>query len=521
MIAKIPRFPAGPKTKKTLLAVFSGLAAFAAFPPFDVSVMAWFALVPIFYLAGRCGYKEAFWYSYLAGVVFWGSVLYWLTVVSVPGFIILVLVLAVFHGFFGMISRMSFKYSMNFFVIPFSWVVLEYIRANLFTGFPWALLGHSQYRNLNIIQIADITGAYGVSFIIVTFNFALYSWISGAKKKTAHVMTALLVIICSTSYGIYRMGDTPVGEGAKISVVQGNISQALKWEARSAETIIERYSALTRAAAKGDPDIIIWPETAYPYLMDQEDLSATQMERLAFETGIPVLAGIVYEDAGEYYNSAALFRGDGGSAQIYKKIHLVPFGEYVPFEKYLEPLRNYINKPIGDFVPGKEYKLFSFVSVTSSEGPDSSIIRRTVFHKMGVMICFEDVFPYVARNFVLEGARILVNITNDAWFGDTAASRQHLQSSVFRAVENRVPVVRAANTGISCFIDRTGKVLSQVKADGRETFVSGYDTCYVTTTPGKSYYTSRGDMFVYFSGILLVLLAAFGFFGSRACIDRK
>jgi len=521
MIAKIPGFPGGGGTKNTLLAVFSGLAAFAAFPPFGLSAAAWFAFVPLFYLAARCGYKKTFWYSYLAGVVFWGSVLYWLTVVSVPGFIMFVLVLAVLYGLFGMMAKIALKYSMNFFVIPFSWVALEYIRANIFTGFPWALLAHSQYRNLNIIQIADITGAYGVSFIIMTFNLALYSWVSGAKKRTAHVMTALLIIICSTSYGIYRLGDTSVGERAKISVAQGNISQALKWEACSAESIIEKYSDLTKTAAKEDPDIIIWPETAYPYLMEQEDLHASQMERLAFETGIPLLAGIVYEDADGYYNSAALFKGDGGSVQIYKKVHLVPFGEYVPFERYLEPLRKYIDKPIGNFIPGKEYKLFSFVSITGSEGPDSSIIRRTVFHKMGVMICFEDVFPYVARGFVREGARILVNITNDAWFGDTAASRQHLQSSVFRAVENRVPVVRAANTGISCFIDRTGKVLSQVKTYGRETFVEGYDTCEVMAATVKSYYTLRGDMFVYFSGLFLVILTTLGFFRSRACISPK
>jgi len=494
--------------KNWLLSICSGLIAFGAFPPLDISLLAWFSLVPLLYVIGKTDNKGAFWYSYLTGTVFFAGVLYWLTVVSVPGYIILVLLLSVSFAVFGLFAGIVMKYSMNLLILPFGWVVLEYIRGNLFTGFPWVLLGYSQYRNINLIQVADIAGSYGVSFIVAAFNVALYGWLSGARQKISHMMFALLLIISATSYGIYRVSDPPLGESAKISVVQGNISQTLKWDARAAESITKKYAGLTEQAAEDLPDLIIWPETAYPYLMEKGNTAFSEMEKLSSETGIPLLAGVVYSENGTYYNSAALFDGRQGIALLYQKLHLVPFGEYVPFEKYLKPLRKYIDKPIGSFASGKEYILFPVRSVRVSEGPESSLVRRTVFHKLGIMICFEDVFPYIARNFVLEGARILVNITNDAWFGDTAASRQHLQASVFRAVENRVPVVRSANTGISAFVDFTGKIQSQVEVNGRETFIAGYCTDEVKTTPVRSHYTAYGDTFVYFSGLFLILLLA-------------
>ena len=502
-----------PKIKKILLAVLSGAAAFAAFPPLGFSIAAWIAFVPLFFVVKNTGYKGAFWYSLLCGVVFWGSVLYWLTNVSVPGFFMVVLLMAGFYALFGLMVKLAMKYSMNLFAVSFAWVVLEYCRAHFLTGFPWAILGYSQYTNINIIQVADISGAYGVSFLIVVFNVAVYAWVSGNKRKVSYMMVALLFIVCSTSYGIYRIGNPITGETAKISVIQGNISQALKWDAFAAGDIVDKYSGLTLKAAMDEPDIIIWPETSYPYLMEYGDSFTTEMEELAVKTGIPIVAGAVYKEGEAYYNSAILFEPAGGS-EMYRKIHLVPFGEYVPFEEHLVSLRKYIDKPIGSFVSGKEYKIFPVRSARESVGPDSSLIRRTVFHKMGVMICFEDVFPYIARNFVSEGARILVNITNDAWFGDTAASRQHLQASVFRAVENRVPVARAANTGISCFIDINGKINSQVISGGREIFVDGWDTSEVKTTPLKSYYTVYGDMFVYFSGVFLILVIISGYFSS-------
>ncbi len=501
-----------------ILSVCSGLGGFLAFPPIDISLFAWVSLVPLFFaLRKTTGYREAFFCSYLAGAVFFAASLYWLAGVSVPGYMAVIVIMAFFHALFGLFARMVIKYSMSLLSLPFAWVIAEYSRGHVFGGFPWVLLAHSQYRNINLIQLADITGAYGVSFVVAAFSTAVYAWASGHKKKVSFFMLSLFLMIASTSYGIYRTGEADRGETAIISVIQGNISQDIKWLDDAAEDIARKYSQLSLKAAEGKPDLIVWPETSYPYLLADWDDSVSNMEEIFSDTGVPVLAGAVYETDGKYYNGAVLF--DGSSPRkVYRKIHLVPFGEYVPFEEYFENLRQHIDKPIGNFAPGKDYVLFPFKSLRKTEDPDGSITRRTVFHKAGVMICFEDVFPYIARNFALSGAGILINITNDAWFGDTAASRQHLQSSVFRAVENRTPVVRAANTGISCFIDRNGKVFSQVRAGKREIFIEGYDSAEIHSASVRSLYTVYGDIFVVFAGIFLAVIIFVEYLSHRSQI---
>jgi apolipoprotein N-acyltransferase len=492
--------------KKTVLSIFSGLLAFASFPPLGASALAWACFVPLFFVVRKSTIKEAFWYSYLAGVVFFGGLLYWLLNVTVPGTIILVLVLGLFYAVFGVLAGIVLRNSMNLFLVSFFWVILEYIRAHLFTGFPWGMLAHSQYLNINLIQIADIMGAYGVSFIVMTFNAALFAYLSRSGKRISYMMFALLFIISATAYGIYRTDNARLGSEARISVIQGNIPQEMKWDSRRARDIISEYSSLTRQAATEGADMIVWPETAYPYLAENAASPAPEISALAEEIKVPILAGLVVESGGRYYNSAALFEDDGRLSRIYRKLHLVPFGEYVPFEGLIGGLRGRIDKPIGNFTGGDEHTLFVFRSIEGSTGPDGSIQKTITFNKFGVLICFEDVFPYLSREFVRKGARILINITNDAWFGDTAAARQHMQSSVFRAVENRVPVIRAANTGVSCFIGPTGKILSGVSVGGRETFVRGYDTCTFNVSNERSYYTYSGDAFVFFLAFLLVAI---------------
>jgi len=169
-------------------------------------------------------------------------------------------------------------------------------------------------------------------------------------------------------------------------------------------------------------------------------------------------------------------------------------------------IREYVNKPIGDFRKGDEYTLFPFRVLTTSDMEDNTIARQISFYKFGVLICFEDIFPYISREYVKRGANFLINITNDAWFGETAASRQHLQSSVFRAVENRVPVIRAANTGISCFIDYAGRITSSVNLDGKDIFIEGVDTSNIDIYSRRSHYTVYGGIFVYFCMFMIMLI---------------
>jgi apolipoprotein N-acyltransferase len=488
------------------LAILSGVLAFLAFPPFNYSALAWVFLVPLLFAVKRCeNGRESFFYSYLSGIVFFGGLMHWLVNVSVPGTIILVLMLSLFWGLFGVVARIIFRYSADVLILPFVWVVLEYIRSYLFTGFPWGLIAYTQYTNIKFIQIADLAGAYGVSFLVIMFNTAVLAYVTRMERKIAYMMVALFFLLTATMYGMYKLDNFKTWGTPRLSVVQGNIPQNLKWDPSYARDIVADYDILTREVASDRADMIIWPETAYPYPVGGVRDIPVELRDLARQAGTPLLAGVISDDGSSFFNSAILLSGSGAVIGKYDKLHLVPFGEYVPLEKYI-PFRRYIDKPIGDFKKGDQYTLFSMKSVTSTNMPDGAISRQTNFYKFGVLICFEDIFPVLARRYVLKGANFLVNITNDAWFGRTAAPEQHLQASVFRAVENRVPVIRAANTGVSCFVDSTGDILARVERDGEDIFVPGYATSNVRVSTTRSVYTQYGDVFIVFCGLMIGLL---------------
>ena len=484
--------------------ILSGILTFLAFPPFDIAFMGWFCLVPLLMALKESTLKESILLGYVAGIVFFSGLLYWLVNVTIPGTLIAVIYLAIFFCIFGFAARFIVRRSMELLILPFIWVILEFIRGNLFTGFPWGLLGYSQYQNLSLIQIADFTGAYGISFILVSFNVAVFAWITKSKRKVSYMMVALLFIVMSMSYARYKLDKYDVWSSPKVSVVQGNIPQELKWDEAQAADIFSIYEGLSIKAAAEKPDIIIWPETAFPYLFEKDIYPAEELNVLTEKIEIPILAGCVMKEKEDYFNTALLF-DKGKDTCSYNKTHLVPFGEYIPSKWLNDLLRKFIDKPIGDFVKGKEYKLFSMKG-TSVFSADDQIMKTTNYYKFGVLICFEDIFPYLARKFVKGGANFLVNITNDAWFNKTGASRQHLQSSVFRAVENRVPVVRSANTGISCFIDSTGKIESILQDSGEEIFVRGMLSGKVDICRWRSFYTYYGDTFVLFCVVMVVIL---------------
>jgi len=510
--AKMKKIPV-----KILLSFISGLLMFLSFPPIGFAFLGWICVVPLFFVVKNSSSKEAFLYSYFSGIIFYSALLSWLVNVTIPGAIIIVAILAIFHGLFGLVTRYVFKYSMDMLILPFVWVVLEYIRSNLFTGFPWGLLGYLQYKNINLIQISDFTGAYGVSFLLVAFNVAMYAWISKHKRKISYMAIALIFMLASNLYSVYKFNNYLLNRGPSISIVQGSIPQRFKWDPKVAEDILNTYEKLTLEASKESPDMIVWPETSYPYLVRKENMPEEEIVSIAQKTNIPILAGFVLEDGGVNFNSVAFFEKPGKEIDVYRKTHLVPFGEYIPFERQLSIIRGLVDKPIGNYSPGEKYTLFKVKSEYSFDDKEVSIMKQIYFNKFGVLICFEDVFPYISRNFVKKGADFLVNITNDAWFEDTAASSQHLQASVFRAIENRVPVVRAANTGISCFIDSVGRISSTVESEGKTTFVEGFSTKEIYVYPGKSYYTVYGDFFIYFCGIMIIIL----FFTETFFIKKK
>lgn len=490
------------------LAVLSGVLGFLAFPPFEFSFLAWICLAPLLFAVRSCSPKEAILYSYIAGLVFFSGLVYWLVNVSIPGYMLLVLYMAVYYALFGAASNLVFRNNMDIMALPFVWVVLEYVRGYLFTGFPWGLLAYSQYKILSLIQISDVTGSYGVSFLIASFNTALFAFLARSARKVHYTMTTLILVVLCTIYGVQKLNSSTMWGGVRLSVVQGNIPQEEKWDPDLAEKILKVYTELTAKAAQAKPDLIIWPESSYPYLIGEGVNLPDEISFLASQADAPILAGIVDSRDGNSYNSAYLFDKKGEIADKYSKLHLVPWGEYIPYEKSISFVRGIIDKPIGDFAPGSRETLFRLkVSRTSRSG--DSLNRATTFYKFGVLICFEDVFPYIARESVENGANFLVNMTNDAWFGDTGAPAQHLQASVFRAVENKVPVVRAANTGVSCFINPDGEILSRVQEKGKDIFVRGVATGEVVAYKGRTYYTRNGDHFIFLSaGILVFFLLA-------------
>lgn len=376
------------------------------------------------------------------------------------------------------------------------WVGLEYIRSNFLTGFPWGAAGYSQYMQLNLIQIADITSVYGISFIIILTNGVVTLAWRGCfasdreRRSTRDVILWTLSLLALfggvISYGKMRIATiekiSAKSDSSDISVVQGNIDQIVKWNEAYQESTITQYCNLSMQAAQHHPDLIIWPETALPFYYSWNKKMSDKVDSCIMDAGTTFLIGspafrTVDEAAKSYniFNRAYMINKLGVVTGSYDKVHLVPFGEYVPFGRYLSFLGKIIAQA-GDFSSGKkdtEPLAFNGSSV-------------------GVLICFEIIFPHLSRTVVNNGAQILVTMTNDAWFGYTSAPGQHFTTSVFRAIENRRAVARAANTGISGFIDPTGKILQVSKL---------FEECSLTqkipSLKIKTVYSMVGDLFAY------------------------
>ena len=487
-----------------LLALASSLLLVLSFPDFNLTYLAWIAILPLLFAIDGLAPRKAFAVSYLTGVVFFLGVGYWLIHVTLPGMIGVVLFMGLYFGIFGLIVsyRLQFTGYRLLFLIPAAWVTMEWLRSTLLGGFGWSLLAHSQSRNLPIIQIADITGAYGVSFIVALVNAAIFLTVKDicAKKfkKIPYLLITVFLLYISVAYGILRVKNIFTGQSVRVAVVQGNIPQDRKWDALFAEEILSKYERLTVDSSKEKPDLIIWPETSVPGYLGRERILSERLRALAASVGTHILAGAPTERSAkiEYYNSAILFSDDGRVVDQYDKIHLVPFGEYLPFKAVFSFVENFAPSPIGDFSFGRDYKVFKFMIERGSTEKDIGwkLIKKV---KFSCLICFEDIFPDMARKFVKNGAAFLVNITNDAWFGNSSAPYQHVQCSVFRAVENRVNVVRAANTGLSCFIDQKGRVTDVVSSGGKDLFIEGYRSRDIILTPTRTFYTFYGDLFAY------------------------
>lgn len=380
-------------------------------------------------------------------IIFLGS-MYWLTKVTWAGYILLTFYLGSYIALFGIIRF----YNKGFIIVPLAWTAVEFIRSNMLGGMPWLLLGASQYGFLSLIQIANITGVYGVSFLVALINIGIL------RRKIFCFFLLIPVIV----YGKTRYAEE---ERIKIGIVQPNVPQDVKWDPAYTDWMLNKMEMLT--ARITGADLIIWPETAVPTLTETPQL----LERIKGLKKNLILGSQGVDENKRYYNSAFLVTED--SVEEYRKIHLVPFGEFVPFGNIF-PLLKCLTPIEEGFTRGNEYTIFKL---------------STINYKLSTLICFEDIFPGLARRFVKKGARILVNITNDAWFGETAAVYQHANLSVFRAVENGVPLVRATNTGLSCFIDYTGRIYPL------KPFTEVAETREILVPKADTFYTRYGDLF--------------------------
>ncbi len=498
------------KKRDLLLSVLSGILLILSFPHFDLEFLAWFALIPLLYSVEGKGPCRSFKLGFLTGIVSFLGILYWIVVAVhtygniplIPSVFILFLLVAylsLFIGAFTFLTRLIQMRSgvQTFLITPFLWVALEYLRSLLLTGFPWANLGYSQYLNLPLIQMADVTGAYGLSFIILLVNATLF-WILRQWPKRVFpfkeaLVTAVLLLGFLT-YGYVKMGivDRQMIQNPplKIGLVQGDIDQSIKWDEAFQLETLKIYEKLSHRVAEDRPDLIIWPETATPFFFQD----AKEYQPLVLDIPKNMNAFLLFGSPSyriekgkvNHYNSAYLISPSGEIVGKYDKIHLVPFGEYVPVQDLLFFIGS-LGEGIGDFKSGREVYNFSL--------PQG---------KFGVLICFEVIFPDLCRGFVKTGANFLVTITNDAWFGRTSAPYQHFSMAAFRAVENRVFVARAANTGITGIIDPKGKILKEGGIFKQET-MNGT----IRLSNRKTFYTLHGDLFAWACSAFSILLLAY------------
>jgi apolipoprotein N-acyltransferase len=452
----------------------SGLLLTCAFPKIDQGWLAWIALVPLFLALRQADPKSGFVLGSLFGMVHYLGLVYWtvhtmhhygnVPVDQAIGILILLAgYLSLFPGAFcAALAWLRPKPIPLVILAPALWVILEMARTWLFTGFPWALLGYSQYDHLLLIQVSDLFGIYGLSGLILFSNAVLsvvvLTWLEVAwmdiipSKNTAAITGVVLMgtLVAVLGYGAWRIHSidrmVATSEHMKIAVVQGNIDQAQKWDPAFQVLTTVKYRNLSLEPPAKEADLVIWPETATPfYLFDDKILSDMVIEGIKASNSVYIIGSPSYaagKEAMIFHNSAYLVSAQGHAKGKYDKVHLVPFGEYVPLKRWL-PFIDKLVAQVGDFKPGRQGNTLSW------EG-----------HYVGMLICYESIFPGLARAMVQNGAHLLVNITNDAWFGRTSAAFQHFSMAVFRAVENRRYLARAANTGISGFIDPCGRIVS-------------------------------------------------------------
>lgn len=510
---------------KIFLSISSGILLVLAFPPFNLSGLVFIGLIPLLtVLKLEEKLLKGFIFSFLTGIIFFGGLLYWIAGIKlyqVPPWLLIIswmliaLTFGCYFGVFGLLIKLlKVKMGIKMVVIPIFWVTLEFIRSVFpLGGFPWGILGYSQYQNLMLIQITDITGVFGISFLILFVNSCIFVTLvqifDRRKMRTATTFPShnevvhlfripfalhlcLLTLVGYYIYGFKVMREELPSPDLKIAIIQSNIGTAQSWNwAITQEQVLQGLIHLTQTTARHLPSLTIWTETA---VRDSPIIFSSlgdKLSSLSKDMRTNLLVGaphVEFKDTKtSYYNSAFLFSETGEIIGRYDKIHLVPFAEMLPLEDIFPIVRNLFPQA-GYYSPGKELTIF--------QNPA----------KFNVLICFEGIFGDLTRRFVKNGAQFIVNISNDAWFKTKASYEQHFSMDIFRAIENKTYFLRAGNTGISAVISPYGHI-KEILAIGKE----GVIISQISPMNKNTFYTRYGDVFAYICLIMSVLLWIFGY----------
>jgi apolipoprotein N-acyltransferase len=481
---------------RVALLVVAGSVGALAFPRTDWWLYAWVWLAPALCCALARAPRGALADGWLAGTVFFLILLRWLDFTfrsysDIPwplGWLPIGLLAAYCGLYTGSVIaavawlRPRIGTGWALVMTPVLWVAGEWIRGHLMGGFPWGLMGYSQHGVLPVIQIAELAGVYGVSFLVVAVNTALAALVAlGWRRAWPGALAAVTLVVASLGFGSSVLGqDNPADrEGAPsvaVAVIQPSIEQSVKWDPAHNDRALAIHERLTRDAAASHPALIVWPETAAAIFLRADRALLARLVALSDALETPLLIGSIDREPGtrgKFLNSAFLLDGQGIRAK-YDKIHLVPFGEYVPLGWLIGFVRSWAEF-ISDFDAGKATTVFSLPGAP-----------------FGTVICYEIIFPELFREFVAGGASFMVNITNDAWFGQTSGPWQHLATLPLRAVEHRVAIARAANTGVSAFVEPSGRV-----SEFLPLFERGLLRHRVVLRTRTTLYTRLGDWLAY------------------------
>ena len=446
--------------------------------------------------------RRAFGLGLVTGGIYFGGTLYWTPDVlrtfggvslplAVAAGSLLVAYLALFPAFVAvMVARVCGRLGpAGVLAAPVFWVAAEVARRWILGGFPWVLLGSSQAGVTPVVQTASLAGVYGLSALVAFVSSALALAVAGrGRQRWMAPAAAACVAAGLAAWGAWRVQDGALvrgGEPLRVALVQGNVLQNEKWDKGLAAGILKRYLTMTREGAQRGASLVVWPEAATPFMVEHDPAGRRAMTSLASELGVGLLFGSDQYEPGKpprFYNSAFLVGPDGQTAGVYRKMHLVPFGEYVPLKRLL-----FFVTPLVE-------------SVSDFSAGETPVVMTLGGNRLSTAICYEVVYPDLVASFARRGSQLLTTITNDAWYGHSSAPHQHFWQATLRAVEQGRYLIRAANTGISGIVDPYGRVVAKTPIF-EQAVVSGE----VRYLDGPTVYGRTGDAFAYACGLATLM----------------